>query len=64
MAIGQSKKPVRVSQELEHVLVGLRAGSLVAINCHFPRGTACWRYVIAARQWGSIEGREKAGPQT
>lgn len=46
------------------VLVGLKAGSLEAISCHWPRGTACCRYAIAARQCASMEGRPNAGPQT
>ena len=46
------------------VLVGLNVGSLLAISSHFPRGTACCRYAIAAKQCASIDGREKAGPQT
>lgn len=49
---------------MEDSLVGLRDGSLLAIICHCPRGTACCRYAIAARQWASIEGRPNAGPQT
>jgi hypothetical protein len=44
--------------------VGLKAGSLLAISCHFPCGTACCRYAIAAKQCASIEGRPNAGPQT
>jgi hypothetical protein len=46
------------------VLVGLNAGLQLAISCHFPRGTACCRYAIAAKQWGSREGSPNAGPQT
>lgn len=46
------------------VLVGLNAGLQLAISCHFPRGTACWRYAIAAKQCASREGRPNAGPQT
>ena len=46
------------------VLGGLKAGLQLAISCHFPRGTACWRYAIAAKQCASREGRPNAGPQT
>jgi hypothetical protein len=46
------------------ILVGLNAGSLLAMSCHCPRGTACWRYAIAARQCASSEGRPNAGPHT
>jgi len=49
---------------IRNVLVGDSAGLLLAMRFHSPRGTACWRYAIAAKQCGSIEGREKAGPQT
>jgi hypothetical protein len=46
------------------ILVGLKDGSLDAIRFHCPRGTACCRYAIAAKQCASMEGRPNAGPQT
>jgi hypothetical protein len=53
-----------LSSEQRGILVGLNVGLLLATSFHSPRGTARWRYAIAARQCGSIEGRENPGPQT
>jgi hypothetical protein len=46
------------------LLVGLKVGLLLATSFHSPCGTARWRYAMAAKQCGSIEGRENPGPQT
>ena len=46
------------------ILVGLSVGLLLATSFHSPSGTARWRYAMAAKQCGSIEGRENPGPQT
>jgi hypothetical protein len=51
-------------KDLRSILVGLSVGLLLATSDHSPGGTARCRYAMAARQCGSIEGRENPGPQT
>lgn len=47
-----------------YLLVGDTEGSLLGTSTHSSFGTASTKYVIAARDCASIEGSEKAGPQT
>ena len=46
-----------------HELVGLKVVSELATRTHSSRGKTWTRYATAARHCGSMEGRQKAGPQ-
>lgn len=51
------------AQGQAYTLVGLKLGSLLATSTHSPLGKACVQYATAAKHSGSMEAREKAGPQ-